>query len=969
MKKILLSLITFCFFALTLKAQGIPTKHLNYQAVIRNNSGDVIVNQFVSLRFGIFQDTLPLAILPVFQEVHVTKTNAFGQVNLVIGKGASTYGIYDTLSWKNKYRYLKIELDADGGTVFKKMGYAQFQTVPYAQVALDAINKPALGELNNVNTTGAAAGQVLKFNGTTWTPATDATSGGGGGGSDSQTLSLVGTQLSISNGNSVTLPTGATYTAGAGVNITGTTISNTGDTNAADDITTSSDAAGDVLGRFNDLKVVRLHNRPISPVAPSNGQVLKWDGTNWTPSVDATGGGGGGTTYTAGTGITISGTTIANSGDLSNTNEIQTLSLAGTTLSLSNGGGSVTLPAGGGGSLNGSGTTGNLARWTTPNTLGDAAIQQDIEGNLGVNVIPQTAYKMRIKSNTVSQFPLQILGNNVPGAGIDFALNDATTNAEIRVQSAITNFRTTSDKLALNARSSAALPLMADHLQIRNNGTITMGLFDPMSSSDLLSVRGNIGIKDGSYNFYNNSNVATADISCIEPSNKLHIHSIASGAGIEVISTGGKIELATNGIGGATSEMVVENGKVTVGVTGAATQPKLEVNGQVKINGGTPGLGKVLTSDATGLATWQTPAAGGGTQWTTSGTNMYNNNTGSTMIGTSIPSVAANKLYVLASGTDGIRSVSDAGCAVCAQNTNGSAVSGTTSGSGYGGYFASTTGSALITGTGNVGIGTFGPSQKLDIDGQIRIRGGSPAAGKVLTSGADGTATWENSPVVGSQWSLSGIGVTNANSTTSVHIKTSTDEALRIEGGTSSYTSIYESGSYRGYIGSYSGAAADVDFGTGAGSAAKTHLVTSATPRLTVDATGKVGIGTQTPTQPLQMSSGAFCSAAGVWTNASDRRLKKNIANISYGLKEVMQLKPVHYQMNVNDEKQVGFIAQEVQKIIPELITGTEGDLSKGENMGMSYGNLTAVLTKAIQEQQAMIEELKKEVAALKAKN
>ncbi len=44
---------------------------------------------------------------------------------------------------------------------------------------------------------------------------------------------------------------------------------------------------------------------------------------------------------------------------------------------------------------------------------------------------------------------------------------------------------------------------------------------------------------------------------------------------------------------------------------------------------------------------------------------------------------------------------------------------------------------------GNVGIGTNAPTQKLDINGQIRLRGGSPGAGKVLTSSSNGTASWQ----------------------------------------------------------------------------------------------------------------------------------------------------------------------------------------------------------------------------------
>jgi hypothetical protein len=77
-----------------------------------------------------------------------------------------------------------------------------------------------------------------------------------------------------------------------------------------------------------------------------------------------------------------------------------------------------------------------------------------------------------------------------------------------------------------------------------------------------------------------------------------------------------------------------------------------------------------------------------------------------------------------------------------------------------------------------------------------------------------------------------------------------------------------------------------------------------------------------------------------------------------------MQLNPVTYIFKDDSANtpQVGFIAQEVQQIIPEVVTGKEGDLSIGESLGIVYGNLVPVLTKAIQE-------LKAENDTLKAQN
>ena len=100
------------------------------------------------------------------------------------------------------------------------------------------------------------------------------------------------------------------------------------------------------------------------------------------------------------------------------------------------------------------------------------------------------------------------------------------------------------------------------------------------------------------------------------------------------------------------------------------------------------------------------------------------------------------------------------------------------------------------------------------------------------------------------------------------------------------------------------------------------------------------------------------------WTTNSDIRIKKNIRDTHYGLSTVMQLRPVEYTLISSDLKQVGFIAQEVNKLVPEVITGIEGDLEKGEILGITYANLVAVLTKAIQEQQKQIEDLHQKLEA-----
>ncbi len=102
---------------------------------------------------------------------------------------------------------------------------------------------------------------------------------------------------------------------------------------------------------------------------------------------------------------------------------------------------------------------------------------------------------------------------------------------------------------------------------------------------------------------------------------------------------------------------------------------------------------------------------------------------------------------------------------------------------------------------------------------------------------------------------------------------------------------------------------------------------------------------------------------AGNWVNGSDRAFKKEIENIRYGLAEILRLKPRRYRMKAGNDAQIGFIGQEVREVIPEVVSGEEGQV------GLSYGQMSAVIVKAIQEQQQEIKELRAENGDLRKNN
>jgi hypothetical protein len=177
------------------------------------------------------------------------------------------------------------------------------------------------------------------------------------------------------------------------------------------------------------------------------------------------------------------------------------------------------------------------------------------------------------------------------------------------------------------------------------------------------------------------------------------------------------------------------------------------------------------------------------------------------------------------------------------------------------------------------------------------------------------------------------------------------------------------------------------------------------TERMRIDSSGRVGINTASPTAMLHINSDSdsitparfnvttagatskncvifqregvnvgfitVTNAATAYVTSSDYRLKENIVPMTGALDKVAQLNPVTYKWKIDGSDGQGFIAHELQEIVPDCVYGekdaidTEGN---PEYQGVDTSFLVATLTAAIQEQQTIINDLKARVETLEAK-
>ena len=263
-----------------------------YQAVARDGSGVLMVNKIISIKTSILAGTATGSV--VYAETQTLATNDYGVVTLNIGAGTVVSGSFPAINWGTNTFYVKTELDVNGGSNYLFMGTSQIMSVPYALYAEKSGNALADNDTSKTN--------------------------------ELQTLSITGHTLSISQKNSIVLPSDADSDITnelQTLSLTGTTLTISGGNsiklNGAVDLDFDPTNELQLLSRGNDTLYLSKGNFVVLPKDNDR------DSTNEIQNL----------TINQGT-VKISKANSIHLPDSSATNEIQNLTLTQGTLKISN---------------------------------------------------------------------------------------------------------------------------------------------------------------------------------------------------------------------------------------------------------------------------------------------------------------------------------------------------------------------------------------------------------------------------------------------------------------------------------------------------------------------------------------------------------------------------------------------------------------------------------------------------------
>jgi hypothetical protein len=242
-----LLLLSVLALLISLPASAQAPQGINYQGVARDNEGKPIASKAISVRISILQGSAQGTA--EYTETHTPQTNPFGLFTLVIGQGTVTTGNFAFVSWAIGNKWLQIEIDPTGGSSYQLAGSQQLMSVPYAFYAefsgnnsLTAGNGVAIinGVITNTgDSDNSATNELITAATLTADRKLRITDAGGTKEVDlapvaNQSLTLSGTTLTISGGNSVNIGAVNTDNQDLGLNPTTNLLSLTNDATPVD---------------------------------------------------------------------------------------------------------------------------------------------------------------------------------------------------------------------------------------------------------------------------------------------------------------------------------------------------------------------------------------------------------------------------------------------------------------------------------------------------------------------------------------------------------------------------------------------------------------------------------------------------------------------------------------------------------------------------------------------------------------
>src|SRR4051812_14643 len=156
MKNQILLIVLFTFLLGSSYAQTIP-QGMNYQAVARDNDGQILANQDVFLKISLISDPGKASTLH-YTETQKATTNKFGLFTLTIGKGSVLAGQWSKIPWSTKEVWMDVAIKLSANEDYVSLSRTQLLAVPYAYYAGSAGNSGTIGATspggNSWNTPG-----------------------------------------------------------------------------------------------------------------------------------------------------------------------------------------------------------------------------------------------------------------------------------------------------------------------------------------------------------------------------------------------------------------------------------------------------------------------------------------------------------------------------------------------------------------------------------------------------------------------------------------------------------------------------------------------------------------------------------------------------------------------------------------------------------------------------------------------